>query len=123
MLGSCNQVRVSLLKSSLFEAKEKESDWISTNVYVLQFRQIKQTVPGSSSEDGRRDKRHSGALGGPYAAGRFRSTAAQTRRRVLVDVIQPVDEVEQREGEREDDPRPPVDGVDVREVGDLDLEL
>ena len=124
MLGSCNQVRVSVFKSSLFETKEKESDWISTDVYVLQFRQNKengswlvfQTTAVETNETAGRKW----TLCSRWTAG---SPAAPTGRRALVNVIQPVDEVEQREGGREDDPRPPVDGVDVREVGDLDLQL
>lgn len=40
-----------------------------------------------------------------------------------MDVVEPVDQVEEGKGDREDHPGPLVDGVDVGQVGDLDLEL
>lgn len=43
--------------------------------------------------------------------------------RHLVDVVEPVDQVEEGEGDGEDHTGPLVDGVDVGQVGDLDLEL
>lgn len=41
----------------------------------------------------------------------------------LVHVVEPVDEVEEGEGGWEYNPRPAVNGIHVRQVGDLDLEL
>lgn len=41
----------------------------------------------------------------------------------LVHVVEPVDQVEERERDGEDDARPLVDGVDVCQVGNLHLEL
>lgn len=41
----------------------------------------------------------------------------------LVDIIKPVDQIEEGEGDGEDDPGPLVYGVDVCEVWDLDFEL
>ena len=40
-----------------------------------------------------------------------------------VDIVQPIDDVEEGEDCGEDYPRPLVDGVDVGQVGDVDLEL
>lgn len=40
-----------------------------------------------------------------------------------MDVVQPVDQVEESEGDGEDHPGPFVYGVHVRQVGDLDLQL
>lgn len=42
---------------------------------------------------------------------------------VRSDVVEPVDEVEQREDRREDDSWPAVDGVHIRQIGDFDFEL
>lgn len=42
---------------------------------------------------------------------------------ILVDVIEPVDQIKEGECDWEDDSRPLVYGVDVREVWDLDFEL
>lgn len=41
----------------------------------------------------------------------------------LVDVVKPVDYVEEGEGEGENNPRPSVDGVHVGQVWDFDFEL
>lgn len=41
----------------------------------------------------------------------------------LVDVVQPVDDVEKREGEGKYYPWPSVDGIDVGQVWDFNLEL
>lgn len=41
----------------------------------------------------------------------------------LIDVVKPVDQVEEGERNRENHARPLVYGVDIREVGDLDFEL
>lgn len=42
---------------------------------------------------------------------------------LLVDVVKPVDDVEEGEDGWEDDPRPFVNGVHVSQVGDVDLQL
>lgn len=42
---------------------------------------------------------------------------------VQSDVVEPVDEVEQWENGREDDPGPAVDGVHIRQIGDFNFEL
>lgn len=42
---------------------------------------------------------------------------------VQSDVVKPVDEVEQGKNRGEDDARPAVDGVHIRQVRDFDLEL
>lgn len=41
----------------------------------------------------------------------------------LVDIVEPVDQVEESERDWEDDTGPLVYGIDIREVGDLDFEL
>lgn len=41
----------------------------------------------------------------------------------LVDIIKPVDQIEEGEGDGEDYPGPLVYGVDICEVRDLDFEL
>lgn len=39
------------------------------------------------------------------------------------DIVEPVDEVEDGENRREDDPWPAVDRVHIRQIGDFDLQL
>lgn len=41
----------------------------------------------------------------------------------LVDIIKPVDQIEEGEGDWEDDPGPLVYGIDICEIRDLDFEL
>lgn len=52
-----------------------------------------------------------------------KSNNDERQKQIWSDVVEPVNEVEQRKNGREDDARPPVDGVHVRQVGDFNFEL
>lgn len=72
----------------------------------------------------RRRKRNIKEQNGPLTITHWKKKKNQhVNKTVRSDVVEPVDEVEQREDGREDDPWPAVDGVHIRQIGDFDFEL